>query len=607
MLHKSPFVYLRREAGLRSLLICLFAPFVCVLVAGCDNPQSREKDSDELLKELSQLNSMSTVHDEKTIAAKAEKLLSNESISSVHNSDATTTQASTKSDAVLVIDSVPDKPQQSLPVDDENTSPWMFDATKSYITWEVMYRANVPVGYTSKKSVSSNRGSEPVITNDFRSVLRFVKEGKEERRELTINSVERPNGELISLTTRAQTGSESQSVIARINGSKAVLELTINQSKQQNVVEWDSKVRGPFAIEQSMMRNPMRDNESRLIRLLDPFSGRIVESRLDANAKYKSPIMLGKSKMLRETKVTTRDGGALNESTLWADEEGVILKSYIQSGDLRIFQVEEETYKEVESVFDLSFSTNRIMPLAIKPGNKEAYLDAIEMENQITYRFEQKRSDPYKSISNRCNQRKKSLDAFTSEITVFRLKNREELPAGVESSDEPTPSDLDLSGWLDAGHPTFNKMYVDFLLQIDNDDLHLKVLSAAKRLSEKYESVGFNNDVRKLAVALSTNRLNSVEQSMVLIALLRKDKIPARLALGYVYDRNASEPTMVFQAWVEYHHAEWWWPIDPVNPTKTGMLDRIKMKEITSTSSDVRREITKVLELGNDGVVAYKD
>jgi hypothetical protein len=585
----------------------LFAPFVCVLVAGCDNPQSREKNSDELLKELSQLNSMSTVHDEKTIAAKAEKLLSNESISSVHNSDATTTQASTKSDAVLVIDSVPDKPQQSLPVDDENTSPWMFDATKSYITWEVMYRANVPVGYTSKKSVSSNRGSEPVITNDFRSVLRFVKEGKEERRELTINSVERPNGELISLTTRAQTGSESQSVIARINGSKAVLELTINQSKQQNVVEWDSKVRGPFAIEQSMMRNPMKDNESRLIRLLDPFSGRIVESRLDANAKYKSPIMLGKSKMLRETKVTTRDGGALNESTLWADEDGVILKSYIQSGDLRIFQVEEETYKEVESVFDLSFSTNRIMPLAIKPGNKEAYLDAIEMENQITYRFEQKRSDPYKSISNRCNQRKKSLDAFTSEITVFRLKNREELPAGVESSDEPTPSDLDLSGWLDAGHPTFNKMYVDFLLQIDNDDLHLKVLSAAKRLSEKYESVGFNNDVRKLAVALSTNRLNSVEQSMVLIALLRKDKIPARLALGYVYDRNASEPTMVFQAWVEYHHAEWWWPIDPVNPTKTGMLDRIKMKEITSTSSDVRREITKVLELGNDGVVAYKD
>ncbi|MFN7292980.1 MAG: transglutaminase domain-containing protein [Pirellula sp.] len=446
-----------------------------------------------------------------------------------------------------------------------------------------------------------------MITNDFRSVLRFVKEGKEERRELIINSVERPNGELISLTTRAQTGSESQSVIARVNGSKAVLELTINQTKQQNVVEWDSKVRGPFAIEQSMMRNPMKDNESRLIRLLDPFSGRIVESRLDANAKYKSPIMLGKSKMLRETKVTTRDGGALNESTLWADEDGVILKSYIQSGDLRIFQVGEETYKEVESAFDLSFSTNRIMPLAIKPGKREAYLDAIEMENQVIYKFEQKRSDPYKSISNRCNQRKKSLDAFTSEITVFRLKNREELPAGVESSDEPTPSDLDLSGWLDAGNPIFNKMYVDFLLQFEDDDLHLKVLSAAKRLSEKFESVGFNNDVRKLAVALSTNRLNSVEQSMALIALLRKDKIPARLALGYVYDRNASEPTMVFQAWVEYHHAEWWWPIDPVNPTKTGMLDRIKLKELTSSSSDVRREITKVLELGNDGVVSYKD
>ncbi len=98
--------------------------------------------------------------------------------------------------------------------------------------------------------------------------------------------------------------------------------------------------------------------------------------------------------------------------------------------------------------------------------------------------------------------------------------------------------------------------------------MHLKVQAVATRLLEKYESVGFNNDVRKLTVALITNRLNSVEHALALIALLRKEKIPARLAVGFAYDRNASNPSMVFQAWVEYHHAGWWWPVDPIQPTK---------------------------------------
>ncbi|MCU0721384.1 MAG: transglutaminase-like domain-containing protein [Pirellula sp.] len=603
-----PCANLRRAAGLGSLSIGLFATIVIVMSIGCNKSQPERKNAKDLLRELTQVDSESPAHDEKTIAAQAEKLLSNQSKQSGYDSDTTSTPAvSKKDDAVLVIDSVPDKPDQALPVEDDNSTPWMFDSLKPRTTWEVLYRGNVPVGYTSKKSNPSSRGSEAAITTEFRSVLRFAKEGLEVRRELDINTVERPNGELISLTARSQTGSDSQMFVVRVDGTKADLELTINKTKQQKVIEWDGKVRGPFAIEQSMMRKPLKDNESRLVTLLDPLSGRIVESRLDAQSKYKSPVMLGKSKLLRETKVTTRDGNTLSESTIWSDEDGVILKSYVQAGDLRIFQVDEETYQEIESAFDLSFSANTSMQLTIKPGKEGGYLDAIEKEDQVTYRFQQRQSDPYKSLSSRCNQRRKSLDAFTSEVTVFRLTNREQLPGGVESPDKPTTSDSEWTSLLDSNNPLFDKIYTDLLPQDYNDNVHLKVQLVAQRLSEKYESVAFDNDIRKLTMALSTNRLNSVEQSMVLIALLRKEKIPARMALGYAYDRKAAMPTMVFQAWVEYHHAEWWWPIDPTRPSTRGLLDRIKMKEISSFSSDVRRDITKVLELGSEGTVIYQD
>ncbi|MCU0712453.1 MAG: transglutaminase-like domain-containing protein [Pirellula sp.] len=591
----------------RWVLANVCASCICVMLAGCDHSQPDQKRSSELLMGLSQQNADSAKPDEKTIAAQAEKLLSNKK-SVVGEESADTTQATPKADdPILVIDSVPDKQQQSLPVEDDTKSPWMFDGSTPLVTWEVTYRANIPVGYTSKKSVSSNRGGESVINTDFRSVSRYAKDGKEQRRELVISLIERPNGELISLTSRSQTGTDDQTFIVRVDGTRALLELTINKAKQQKEVEWDNTVRGPFAIEQSMMRKPMKDSESRLVKLLDPFSGRILEARLDAQSKYKSPIMLGKAKLLRETKVTTRDGESLSESTLWSDEDGVILKSYIPFGDLRNFQVDDETYKEVESVFDLMFAENQSVELVIKPGKREAFINAIDNEDQITYRFQQQKTDPYKNLSNRCNQRKKSLDAFTSEITVFRLKNRDELPAGVESVDKPETEDLELTGWLDSNSPVFDSLYADLLPQVANEDVHVKVLLMAKRVSERYESVGFNNDVRKLSVGLSKNRLNSVEQSMALVALLRKDKIPARLVLGYVFDRNASEPAMIFQAWVEYHYNDWWWPIDPINPTKTGLLDRIKLKELNRFSSDVRRVIMQVLEFGNDGTVTYQD
>ena len=600
--------YLGRITRPGSFSIVMITVLMSVMAVGCSKPQPERQTPKEILQELTQFDSPSPSGEEKTIAARAEKLLSDKANSKNEEMKTSAGTDSSQTDkAVLVIDAVPDQPKRSLPVEEDNTSPWMFDSSRPLETWEVIYRGNVPVGYTSKKLVPDNRGSDSLIKTDLRTVLRFAKDGKEIRQELIINSVERPNGELVSLTTKVQTGSEIRMLVARVDGSNMEAELITNNNKQKSTVAWDNNLRGPFAIEQSMMRKPMKDNESRLVKFLDPLSSRIVETRLDAQSKYKTPVMLGKSRLMLETKVETRDGNVLSESTLWSDEDGVILKSYVQSSDLRIFRVDQETYKVVEGSFDLSFSENRSLPLSIKPNKLEDYRKALESENLMIYRFQLRQSDPHQNLSNRSYQRKKSLDAFTSEITVIRLTDREELPVGVETNDKPTTSDLDLISLVDANNPIFDRVCTDVLSLADTGDVHLKVQAIAKGLSEKYESVGFNNDVRKLTVALSTNRLNSVEHAMALIALLRKEKIPARMAIGFAYDRSASQPSMVFQAWVEYHHAEWWWPIDPIQPIETRLIDRIKTKEISSFSFDIRREIKQVLEFGNEATISVQD
>ena len=177
----------------------------------------------------------------------------------------------------------------------------------------------------------------------------------------------------------------------------------------------------------------------------------------------------------------------------------------------------------------------------------------------------------------------------------------------MDSLDQPSQEDLALLETQDLGNPMIDSLYTEILPQVVDNDLHLKVMAFAKRISEKYEPMEFNKDVRKLPTALNSQRLNSVEQAILLVAILRKDRIPARLVLGYSFDRPSGDPAMSFHAWVEYHNQTWWWPIDPVQPTKAGLLDRIKLREISKITPDLRRDITKILELSNDGTITFQD
>lgn len=610
----------KESASLFDWIQSVFLLSTLILLLGCQNKSEGLNRSEELLRELTSSSEPQGVPvnttDSEIIANRAAELLrltaEEEAVQGTVDErkldKQRASQFSPRSDAVLKIDSVPDIPSSAELIEDDPSSPWMFDLSTPMLSWEVLYKGNSPIGYTARKTTSTNRGVDSLVTNEMRSVIRFTKDRQYQRQEYTLTSIERANGELISLTARRTSNENNQNLVVKIDGAKAILELVSDGTKQRAEIVWESQIRGPFAIEQSIMRKPLKDNESRLVRFLDPVAARIVEARLDAKEKYKSPTMLGKSKLLREITVTNQAGEATVESILWSDEDGVLLKTYIPATDIRTFQVDQDTYKDIESDFDLSLVSSKQIALLIEPQRLDLYSSAIATDSQLTYKIQMSSSDPYKLISNRCNQRVRSLNAFTAEVTIFRLQDREELPLGIEDSDKPSSADSSLADWLDLSRPVVLSL-LDQKIPTDSSLVgHERVVAIAETLSQRYAPVEFSNQVRKLHLALPTNRLNSVEQSMALIAVLRKQKIPARLVLGYVFDpSNNANPTMIFQAWVEYYYANWWWPIDPVKPTNLGMLDRVKFKDISRLEIDLRREITKLIGLGSEITIAFEN
>jgi hypothetical protein len=590
--------FLSRDSMLRWILSGL----VLFPVLGCEPAEKLKptNSADTLLSELS-AEPVNKISQADSVAAKAAELLKEPK-----PNDITLPQINdSRNDAILKVTSVPKEPERVTPQADDPSTPWMLDSSESLSFWELMYQANSPVGYSSRKVFLSKFGESKNIKSELTSVTRVSKDGKAMKQTLKLTTVEKTNGALINLMGSIEIGSNKREIIVTVDDGVLTLMLDDNGNKKQETLIWRDDFRGPFAVEQSLSRRPLKEKEARVLRYLDPLSGHLVETRLEALSRHSSPTMKGRSMPLREIRSVTRDGERISESKLWMDDDGAILKSYNPSLDLRSFQVDEERASEFRLVSDLKFVERFQMPFAIKESQRTLYDEAVFQLDQVVYRLQMKNVDPFSLLSKRTNQRIKSLDAVTSEITVFRIGPLRDLPAGVERQDVSLAADLANSPWLDIGSPIVDQLYVDVTEHSEDKDQKQRVAFLAKRLYEKYQTTEFDKQVRRLSVALKSESLNSVEHAMAMIATLRKDKIPARMALGYLFNQSESTPAFVLHAWVEFYSDDRWHAIDSSVPGRQSLLDRIKLKEIRSIDSDLLADLTAAANLCANGSISF--
>ena len=161
-------------------------------------------------------------------------------------------------------------------------------------------------------------------------VLSFKRLNDRVRIEMRYGTIETPDGSVLRLDTRTLASDQELRTFGDVINNKMTLTLEGSGQPQQSTISWGPEVRGPYAAEQSLSRQPMKPGESRSLRMFVPELSKICDVTLAAKAFEEVQLGAGvKRSLLRVEEVVMLDGKPRPEydSTLWVDSGGQVLKS----------------------------------------------------------------------------------------------------------------------------------------------------------------------------------------------------------------------------------------------------------------------------------------
>ena len=479
------------------------------------------------------------------------------------------------------------KPASSIITVDDPAKPWTTADQLPRDIWEVQYLGNLPVGYLHRHAEVSKTQGKKVFRIETVGEIRVSIQGKSQIQKLRVATLEQDNGDLIQLEGALEIGDNKQSFKGSVLSGVLRMTNTVNGKVSQTKIDWKESFRGPFAVEQSLIRKPIQERERRKLKYFDPILVRMIDGLVEADEFISTPTMLGGTRELLEVRNTALVGDSGLKSLVWVDSNGEGYKTFIASANLRSFRTTPVTAQAVASLFELQALEVRSIPLQ---GAIQTQLDGAVSES-TTYRVTHESKDPFSLFSDRTNQRIRSLDAKSAEVSVFSVNESQELVGGIAAEERVDPNTLASTELIPASSTFVAKLASAILASAQELDpekatVSEKVRACQKELFKRIQFKEFDNQVHSINQVIRLKKANAVEHAILMTAVCRSLKIPARIAFGYQYNGSSDAPAMRFHAWVEYRDSDKWIPIDSTEKDPGLKLDRIKVIESSYSDSN---------------------
>jgi transglutaminase-like putative cysteine protease len=339
---------------------------------------------------------------------------------------------------------------------------------------------------------------------------------------------------------------------------------------QQATIPWGPDVRGPYAVEQSLSRSPMKVGETRQIKMFIPELNKVCDVTLTAGAMEE--VQLGepaKRPLLRVEQKTSLEGKPRPEYdvTSWADSGGQVLKSYTpMMGGQTVYRTTKEA---ATTLARGGVQLDQIRSSIIKVKHK---ITSPESRRDVTYRVGLPGDDLTQVIP---DDRRQTLRT-KSDRTSGTLRVRS---AGPEDG-EPGPAQVD---------PEFLRPNA----MVTSEDP--KIVELARRAIERetdpwrrvakierwvFQNVKEKNFQTGFAPASEVARNltgDCTEHGVLAAAMCRAVGIPSRVAIGLVYADQLGG--FGYHLWTEVYVNRRWVAIDPSFDQTTVDAVHIKLSE----------------------------
>jgi hypothetical protein len=485
---------------------------------------------------------------------------------------------------------------------DERSTPWIDPNQIPRMTWEIQYVGNQPVGYVHRWVETDRENGRLKIQAESRTILQ--RNGKSIDQEVALTSIERMNGELIRIEGTIKNETRKTRFLGVVLGEELRLEVStegVQSNTKKLKVPWNATLRGPFAIEQSLLRHPMREQEVREVSYFDPIQQQVVNARLEAMDYLDTAKFDGSSQRLLEVQSTAQIGETVTRALLWLDENGDSQKSYLPGIDVRSFRCDP-----VSARYVISRSELEALKIRDATFNRNAHLFRKESENPdptddqpVTFDLEFSDREKAIPLPSRTNQVVTTISPRSLKVIVYPISSDSYPIEGLDSEDAVTPFHRLATPVLNANHPQVQRFVQDtFKEQLIADDASTvqKADAIRKAIAETWELIPFDKKISIASEVLRSKQADCFDQAVLLTASLRAAQIPSRIVYGLRF-QSPKAKQMTLHAWGEYFDGSKWLPIDSTSIESSRAIDRIRLSDTSMESLNPYEPILSIIKL----------
>jgi hypothetical protein len=500
------------------------------------------------------------------------------------------------------------------PSDPQSQNYWVDPSLLPILQWEIIYLGNRPVGYTRRSieiatpsqlkdlKVPASIASSSLLCIEAESRIRITRKTSDQvDQSVTLRTLEKPDGELVGIVGSIDTGISKRSFQGLVKDGSLCMEITQDKVVSNISVPWEPIYRGPFAIEQSLRKAPMKLKEVRTVRYLDPFQMVITESRLDALSDGDTVGLDGSISSRLEIENRSITQGRNSSSQLWTDSMGVVRKSYAPGIDRQTFDCDPVTARYVISKEEFDATIFKDLPLLGSFAN-------LPDTGLANFRVTSDLLGKDGTISSRTNQTAERINERTWDIQVRRIDALEEA-SSAESPEQDTLASAGMIDWKDPAVQRWINLQTGSGLKLEeqgggersemklSEQRRSRANTARAWIAKAVARTGLDRSIQTPASTLRERKGDCIDQAILLTATLRSQEIPARVAIGFRAEPSSVRPTIRLHLWVEYHDSTKWIPIDSTIDDDTVPPDRIKITESTLPSINAYEPILIAIRL----------
>ena len=417
-------------------------------------------------------------------------------------------------------------------------------------SWNAHYIRDAKVGNRHVRTFREETPDGPLYQIEAVDTLELRRFGDIVRQELTTVSLESSEGKVKQLAYRVVNGDSTRTVNGIVHDGTMELEDSVAGTSAKTRYAWADDQRGIFAVERTLLRQPMQVGERRSLLAFLPLLDRIVQVELAAIRLEMATIGDNDRELLRIESVDPLAEGWRIPTVYWCDVEGHILKTKEAFLDRQTVQVTEAEANRRNDLVRVD--------LGVDIGVKlERAINRPLDTTRAVYRISLEDLNPKAVFANCLSQRVIESENNTALVTVSKVTPDQPTELDIAVS-QPKPEDLSPNAIIQSDHPRVVALANAVAETVEDPWQAAKLLE--NFLYRSLSKEDFSQVFSSAGEVAESRKGDCSEHAVLLAATCRARGIPARVAIGLFYAER--EQSFLYHMWTEVWIKDRWVPLD---------------------------------------------